>query len=102
MPGGSRARAISMTAGSCWGVRILVTTTSSASAVVMPPRSVAECPRRREPAPLCRSGSVLLVVEELGVDRQQAPLALLLQLHHAVDRREDAVAEQLLAAVAQG
>src|SRR5215510_9770228 len=25
MPGGSRARAISMTAGSCWGVRILVT-----------------------------------------------------------------------------
>src|SRR5437867_1368896 len=44
-----------------------------------------------------RARSVLLVMQELRVDRQHAPLALLLELHHAVDRGEDAVTEQLLA-----
>src|SRR5712691_2639282 len=45
--------------------------------------------------------SVLLVVQELRVDGDEAALALLLELHHAIDRGQDAVAEQLLAALAK-
>src|SRR4029078_12835957 len=47
-------------------------------------------------------GSELLVVENLRVDGDQSALALLLLLHDAVDGRQDAVAEELVAAFAEG
>src|SRR5262245_30039278 len=55
----------------------------------------------RRGLPKRRARSVLLVVKELRVDRQDAALALLLELHDAVDRRKDPVAEQLVAPLAQ-
>src|SRR5262245_9064973 len=40
-------------------------------------------------------------MEEFRVDRQDATLALFLELHDAVDRREDPVAEELVASLSQ-
>src|SRR5438552_17698934 len=56
--------------------------------------------RDRPPARAARRLE-LLVVQKLRVDRQDAALSLLLQLHHAVDGGEDAVTEQLPAAIAE-
>src|SRR6266850_58316 len=47
--------------------------------------------------PTRRAPSILLVVEKLRVDGQHAALALLLELHDAVDRGENPIAEQLVA-----
>src|SRR4030088_2742339 len=56
------------------------------------------CPLNKHAASIAHApgtvASVFLVVEKLRVDGQHATFALLLELHHAVDRGQDSVAEE--------
>src|SRR5262249_11230306 len=69
-------------------------------------RRGARCPPNRHRAWIAHAPgtalrSELFVVKKLRVDRQHAALAFLLELHDAVDRRQNPVAEELVAPLSE-
>src|SRR6266705_2660172 len=85
-----------------------ISITATASRYTRPGRAASRCSANAGTASvitlvasLTAVLSELLVVQELRVDRDESTLASLLELHHAVDRGQDAVSEHLLARLSE-